>query len=38
MLYSNEIIGAVHIAVLKLHRFITNDMQKKILDGNQSNG
>lgn len=37
-LYSNEITGAVYIAVLVLLRFITNDMQKEISERNQSNG
>ena len=38
MLYSNEITGVVYIAVLMLLRFITNDMQKRILEKSQSNG
>src|SRR5687768_15754434 len=38
LLYSNEITGFVYIAELVLLRFITNDMQKRISEKNQSNG
>jgi len=32
MLFSNEIMGGVYIAERLLRRFITNDMQKEILE------
>lgn len=38
MLCSNEITGIAYIAVLALHRFITNVMQKETSEKNQSNG
>jgi formamidopyrimidine-DNA glycosylase len=38
MLYSSEIIGNVYIVELLLHKYITKDMQKRILEMNQLNG
>lgn len=38
MLYSNETIGIVSIAVLVQLKFITRDMQRETLEKNQLNG